>query len=91
MRKEKFARKPYLIFNNIMRIEKVSLRLSDSLFLLFDILLERKRLTPLPNEGTESACSPRPTRKRGPQLEPMLKQNLNFLRYEQNFLVFWNL
>jgi hypothetical protein len=35
-------------------------------------------MTPLPNKGTKSACSPRPARKRGPQLEPMLKQNLNF-------------
>jgi hypothetical protein len=35
-------------------------------------------MTPLPNKGTKSACSPRPARKRGPQLEPMLKQSLNF-------------
>jgi hypothetical protein len=35
-------------------------------------------MTPLPNKGIKSACSPRPARKRGPQLEPMLKQNLNF-------------
>jgi hypothetical protein len=35
-------------------------------------------MTPLPNKGIKFACSPRPARKRGPQLEPMLKQNLNF-------------
>ena len=50
----------------------------SSLLLLFGQFIRNKLLTPLPNEGTESACSPRPTRKWGPQLEPMLKQNLNF-------------
>ena len=49
-----------------------------SLFLLLDQFIRDKLLTPLPNVGTKSACSPRPAGRRGPQLEPMLKQTLNF-------------
>jgi hypothetical protein len=40
------------------------------------------------NEGTESTCSPHPTGRRGPQLEPMLKQILNLLSLRPRFLFF---
>ena len=69
----------------MISFEKVFKDRTCYLSLLLDQFIRNKLSTPLPNKGTKSACSPRPTGRRGPQLEPMLKQNLNFLRYEQNF------
>jgi hypothetical protein len=89
--RRKILKKTITEFQQMISFERICRGCSCNFSYYLNKFTSDKLLTPLPNVGTESACSPRPAGRRGPQLEPMLKQTLIFDLEDKKKLVSLNL